>query len=383
MITAIELPNGQSYSFTYDATYGMVNKVTYPSGGYVTYAWGLNTQSAVFSFAGANTGEICSFVYDKPAVLHRYVSFNGSTVALQQDFAYSTNWSSDPGVSGWTSKQTTVTTHDLIRGTSFTTVYTYAPFLPPQAPYSDLVINYNDLQLPLESTVVYNDFSGATLETVNKTWHDQFVVSTQKTTLGTTSPTSEVAFSYGSGDQVTEKDEYDFGATSPTRRTVTTYQTFAATPIFTSGPSIFDRPASIVTYNSSGRVAETDYSYDQFSIGPATVTQHDNTNYGPSSTVRGNATTNTEQCVQGCSTNPVRTYHFDETGHVTSMTDPCGNAACADVVGTQQHNHFIYMLTATLLAEAAARRPVVTRMPTLDSNNRSVRSDSEVLLWVH
>lgn len=45
-VTAITLPNGKQYQFTYDPTYGTLSKITYPDGGYVSYTWGMNTQSA-------------------------------------------------------------------------------------------------------------------------------------------------------------------------------------------------------------------------------------------------------------------------------------------------------------------------------------------------
>jgi len=46
-VSAITLPNGQQYKFSYDQTYGLVNKITYPSGGYVSYQWGLDPQSGI------------------------------------------------------------------------------------------------------------------------------------------------------------------------------------------------------------------------------------------------------------------------------------------------------------------------------------------------
>ena len=39
-ISSILLPNGKSFSFSYDPTYGLIDKVTYPSGGFVKYTWG-------------------------------------------------------------------------------------------------------------------------------------------------------------------------------------------------------------------------------------------------------------------------------------------------------------------------------------------------------
>ena len=45
VLSALGLPNGQSLSFGYDQAYGMVNRITYPTGAYVRYVWGMNPQS--------------------------------------------------------------------------------------------------------------------------------------------------------------------------------------------------------------------------------------------------------------------------------------------------------------------------------------------------
>src|SRR4029077_724651 len=139
-------------------------------------------------------------------------------------------------------------------------------------------------QIPQETTVAYKGSDGTILQTVSKTWHDLFVVQSEQITLGTNGPTSHVTYTYGPGDQVTEKDEYDFGQTTPSRKTVTTYQSFASTPTYPLAPSIFDRPSTVIIYDGGGnRFAETDYAYDQTAIAPTAATGHDETNYGPSS----------------------------------------------------------------------------------------------------
>ena len=83
-------------------------------------------------------------------------------------------------------------------------------------------------------------------------------------TLGNGGPTSKTTYTYGSGGQVTEKDEYDFNQSSPTRKTIITYQSFPSTPIFTAYASIFDRPCKTVVYDGTGTnvVSETDTLYD-------------------------------------------------------------------------------------------------------------------------
>jgi RHS repeat-associated protein len=69
---------------------------------------------------------------------------------------------------------------------------------------------------------------------------------------------------------------------------------------------------------------------------------HDETNYSATSAApRGNATTITKQCLQSC-TNAVSTYTFDETGQVLTKIDPCGNATCGDMTGSNHTTTFSY-----------------------------------------
>jgi RHS repeat-associated protein len=312
VVTAINLPNGQQYTFSYDPTYGLLSKVTYPNGGYTSYTWGSNTRSdftAVVDSAG--DPQTCDYTYDTPALLHRYVSYDGTTIAEQQDFTnYSTTWNPSDFTS-WTSKSTTVTTRDLINGTSFQTTYTYSPVkLSSSFPWLPSMFGS---QIPVEQTIVYYDTSGNTLRTVNKTWYDQNEIKTDQTTLDN-GLTSQVSFTW-TGGLITEKDEFDFGQTTPTRKTLTTY--------------VYDQPATIKVQDGNGNtLSETDSTFD----GAATTAvsnlppgTHDETNYGPSSTtLRANATTITKQCFPNC-TNSVTTLTYDETGQLLTSKDPKGN----------------------------------------------------------
>jgi len=341
VITAITLPNGQQYRFSYDPTYGEISKITYPSGGSVSYQWGINPQSTAISFYDVTlNGLSCFYRYDRPALLHRYVSFDGVTTALHQDFSYSTTWGAADSVY-WASKQTVVTTHDLLRGTVFQTVYAYVPL--GATPGSEI---------PVEQSVTYKDMSGATLRTVSKTWLDQYKLSSEKTTLDN-GLSSQVTYTYGSPSgactfspscQLIEKDEYDFGQSTPSRKTVTNYQTFAATPIYSSTPSIFNLPCQVVV--SDGSVtpfAETDNFYDNgvtttpcgaagtptaVGAGGSSLTGHDITNYAASSTApRGNLTTTVKKCLQAGCTSPSTSFAYDETGQIVSVTDPNENVS--------------------------------------------------------
>jgi RHS repeat-associated protein len=359
VISKITLPNNTSYQFSYDSTYGLLDKITYPTGGYVSYTWGLNPLSEFASFEtpGGTTLNGCHYHYDTPAVLHRYVSFDGVNIALQQDFTYSINWNG--GDSTWLTKTTSVKTTDLVTGAIYTTVYTYAPFVAPRQPNDT---NSFQPQIPVEQSIVYKNSAGTTQRTVNKTWYDQYELHTQQTALDN-GLTSQTTYTYGPGAQVTEQDDYDFGSGAPgglLRKTVTNYQAFNAIPLYPSAASIFDRPCQTIGYNGTGttRVAETDYLYDGgatlcgtagtpvvSSVSGLVANTHDETNYGSNSTKpRGNATAVTKQCFQGSvnCTNAAATYAYDETGQALSMTDACGNAACGDVTGTSHTTAYSY-----------------------------------------
>jgi RHS repeat-associated protein len=328
VIKSIELPNGQSYQFSYDATYGMLNKVTYPTGGYVQYAWGLNPRSEGSSFEDTK-GEPndCQYQRDSPAVTERTVSFDGVHTALTQTFNYSTTWSS---TDLWSAKTTTVTTTDNIAGAVSIAAYTYVPIDAPEQP--------NDFrqfatQIPLEQTIAYESSAGTALRTVTKAWYDQYELKSVQTALndGANIPTDETTYAYGPGAQVTQKDEYDFGSGahgSLLRQTNINYQTL-------TGTEIFDKPCQVIVYNgSSTRYAETDYFYDNGSTGTvcgtsgtpsvtgvSNLTGHDETNYSASSThPRGNLTQKTQWLGTGSS--PVTKYSYDETGQTLSETDP-------------------------------------------------------------
>jgi len=320
VVTAITLPNGQSFQFFYDSTYGLLNKIVYPNGGYISYSWAPNAQSEFAALVDANGNpQGCPYRYDSLALAHRYVSFDGTTVAQQQDFSYSTTWNPSYYPS-WTSKQTTVTTHDLVQGITYQTAYTYTPIPAPSVP---LLGNTYAQQLPLEQTVVYKDPSGNTLRTVNKTWFDQYEIASEQTTLDT-GQTSKVTYTW-SGGLITEKDEYDFGQTTPTRKTIYNYA------------GGFEQPCETIVEDGNGNhFAETDTFFDGGTTvcgangtpsvtAVSNLTNHDETNYGAGRTLpRGNATKVTKKCLQSC-TDSVFNYTYDETGQVLTSQDPNGN----------------------------------------------------------
>jgi len=364
VITKITLPNTQSYQFSYDSTYGVVNQITYPTGGWVEYTWGLNGDSEAADFEDTSSGaNQCYYHYGVPVVTQRTVSFDGTHIALTQAFTYSTTWSSD--VRYWSTKTTTVKTTDNITGAVATTVYTYTPIFAPYQPNDSRAFSS---QIPLEQTVVYENSVGSTMRTVNKSWYDQYEIKFQETALEN-NLTNETFYTYGAGAQVTDKKEYDYGSGAPgtlLRETATNYQSFAATPIYPTAASIFNKPCQNVVYDGNkNRYSETDYFYDNGGTGTvcgtagtpsvtgvSNLTEHDETNYGPSSTApRGNLTQKTQWSSGGSS--PVTTYTYDETGQVLSKTDPCGNATCSDMTGATHTSRYSYSDSYTVLSGGA------------------------------
>lgn len=315
VISSIVMPNGRQISFTYDPTYATISKITYPNGGYVRYVWGMNSQSEVgqwdASYAPNPPGAQCSYRYDTPAITDRYVSYDGVNEVTHQHFAYSTQWSNPNSNLWWSSKSTTVTTYDLLRGTNFQTVYTYS------ALFTEIQPNTNDnptTQIPMEQTVQYYNTNSAPLKTVAKTWLNERVLASVQTNLEDNSA-SRTNYSYNVNEQETERDEYGFGngsSGSLARITVTNYASFT--------PHIVNEPSSIITYDGNvNRVAETDYAYDQSAPQPTSgVVEHQ------SGTNAGNLTTQTQWLNAG-GTSPVTTFSYDDTGQVLSETDPNGN----------------------------------------------------------
>jgi RHS repeat-associated protein len=379
-VTGLTLPNAQTYTFSYDPTYKLLNQITYPTGATVTYTWSTipNADGAQYKWAGVpgsgggggDEGGTCAIQHDWFAITKRVVSVNtvigGAAIPVEeQDFSYTTCWpdtSCSPGGSPsyeWVSKNTTVTTKDLLRGTQFNTVYTYSPRVPPPSSVNAWV---DQGVMPVENTITYYDTSGSLLKTVSKVWNSINQLSGECETLpnGQTSGKFYVYQSYNpanwsslnpaatSTNLPTDVAEYDYtsslgsgsgcvrpspGTLLPTRETKTTYWVAPSpTPLFPGYPSLLDRPATVQVYGvasgSQALLQETDYSYDGTSPTGVTPTPygHDETNYGSGSTApRGNPTTVTKKCLTGCTTNSVTTYTYDTTGQRLSSKDANGN----------------------------------------------------------
>jgi RHS repeat-associated protein len=372
VVNTITLPNNKNYTFKYGTnpnapnSYGLLSEIDYPTGEWVRYTWKMSdTYSQAITFlaiagpGGSTFPGGCIALVQTPVVATRSIGHAGSATADQiQTFTYNTVWNS----AAWTSKTTTVSTEDVVRGVTAKTIYTYGPGnAGNNNPY--LYYSWIASQLPLETSIEYYDFGAIfPFRTVNKTWADNFDLASQETVLydGGTQP-SQITYSYTGGilSQLTNKSEYDYGLTL-LRSTTTKYQPFATTPL---GGLIADKPCQTIIYDgNNNKFAETDYLYDNGAVlcgTPSTSSEtvvnglvtgtHDEANYGPTSTaVRGNLTNKTRWGSVGGS--PITTYTYDETGQVLSMTDPCGIGSCSDMTGSAHTTLFYYADNYTVLS---------------------------------
>lgn len=83
VVSSLSLPNGQAYTFKYDQTYGLVNEIDYPNGGWVKYSWGFpGTYSTLASFDGlapdgvSSVSGACDFLYSPPVITQRQVGYS-------------------------------------------------------------------------------------------------------------------------------------------------------------------------------------------------------------------------------------------------------------------------------------------------------------------
>ena len=172
-----------------------------------------------------------------------------------------------------------------------------------------LVYDHSNLSTPIRTIMrCYNGATGdCTVSGVNEPV-TQLAVSTTLDN-GLTSATKSF---YTTGNLPTEVDEYDFGASSPTRKTVTSYASL--------GNNISDRPSSVIVYDSAGNVAKKiTYSYDETT--PTAMTLPGHTTISGS---RGNPTSVYQWLVS--SNQSFRTqYAYDDAGEITATIDPKGN----------------------------------------------------------
>jgi len=125
-------------------------------------------------------------------------------------------------------------------------------------------------------------------------------------------PQSRVDTQYDGYENLTEKDEYDFGAPSPSRKTTILYASL--------GNGINNHPSSVKVTDGAGNTKSyTTYFYDQFALQPSSIGTSQNHVNPATGTPRGNLTTVTTST--GASTSLSHTLTYYDTGKVYTATD--------------------------------------------------------------
>lgn len=290
--TTLTLPDGTSYSFTYDTGtsgnhWGSLLSVTLPTGGTVSFTY--------TSVAPGTPLRVQS------------VTFGGGT------------WNLSYALNSPSSGQTTTTVfaplrYDSASGTNVSdkAVFTSVPSYPH-----------------LKTAQYYSGFS-TLLRTVNYTYALGFLPITVTTTLNDTGQSSSVFYQYHNGlrDYPSQKQETDFTG-AVVRTTRTTY-------------GVFNKPTDVNVYSGSGTgspIASTLYTYDEYSANYckngvpmlASFTGaygHDDANFGTSATNRGNVTT-IQRLISG-TTYSATHFCYDTLGNVTQTVDANGNPTTYD-----------------------------------------------------
>ncbi|MCI0720192.1 MAG: hypothetical protein L0338_14665 [Acidobacteria bacterium] len=260
---SILLPNGRSYSFTYEVTPGFsdkvtgrVKRVTLPTGGFYEYQYP----------ATPNNGIICAdaTVNNLTRVIHDGVS--------------SVTW-------------------QFVRPDSFKTVVT-APQLPYDSAANQSTFTFNSSK-QLTSQKIYqgSETGGTLLRTINTTWAANGTPSGTTVILEDGSKQSKTETVFDTYGNLTQLKEYDWGIGAPgsiVRTTTLGYETGAAY----ANLNIRNRVKQQILREGdvTGAIkSRTDIVYDTATALTCVTgaAQHDDTNYGCSFTTRGNPTKTT------------------------------------------------------------------------------------------
>jgi len=169
--------------------------------------------------------------------------------------------------------------------------------------------DHSNLSTPIRTSA--RCYNGSTGDCTSTTFNEPVTQLAVTTTLDN-GQTSKIVTQYTGVSLPTEVDEYDFGSSTATRKTVTTYASL--------GNNISDRPASVIVYDAAGNIAKkTTYVYDEATPTPMTLPGHTTV-----SGSRGNLTSVYHWIVS--SGQSLRTqYAYDDAGQITSIADPKSN----------------------------------------------------------
>jgi len=306
-IQSVKLPNGTSYTFTYDSGttaghYGELTGITLPTGGQISYGY-------------------TSFL-DSYGNINRWVSSRTSGGNL---------WQYTPAVvstcsSGQTGCQEKVT---VLKPSGDNIVYFFAlnngSWRSSAVFYTGAVSGSNSVKTVSSSW----DFNNpCTLQNctgsgnIQKLSETTYVLTPGGTLLTRTTEYTFDSINDGNVTQISEWNYYTTQGASPDRITNISY--------LTGYPNnIIDRPKTITVTNGAGTTtySQTNITYDSYGSGLVSktgVANHDDTNFGTTNTQRGNPT-QIQKLVSGSTYLTTSTMTYDTTGQVLSVQDAAGN----------------------------------------------------------
>lgn len=337
-VTSVDLPNGQSYEFSYDP-YGEVARIDLPTGGAFEYDY--IGQFGSYSSQGEIITNYVSSGLNDWAISRRVSKqriYNTGNL-LQTETTYTNDGS--PGINIKTrNASSALLAHSRVQfqgaaidsfGSGRTPV-TY----DPQFEGRPLVRDEYDL-------------SGNILRTQEFTWEqtgssskpENERLDEKQLTLVDANLVASETYEYDSYGNTTDVREYDYGsgqAGSFLRRTHTDFVT-SSNYVSDSGPFIRRLPSqNWVSSDSAGsnKVSLIQFEYDDYSsnsthaglISRSSVTGHDSTNYGTGFAYRGNVTAVTTYSNAASQSGAVTVYsQYDILGNVVKAKDANGNVS--------------------------------------------------------
>jgi RHS repeat-associated protein len=305
LLNSIRLPNGTSYNFGYETysgvdipyfngtyTTGRITSLTLPTGGVITYQYPYNgsfcngpqynrevtrtTPDGTWDYKLPNGGVGSTVVTDP------YGNQSTYTFAVFGDFT------TDP------SNYTYIaTSHAVYNGAASGT-----PLL-----LEELCVNGTSRPCASQN-VPASAFS---------TFRDQHTLTLDKYVSYNGNPAARTSYVYNGSIRPSEMDEYDFGGSTPLRRTTTSYLNLNG--------SLTDKPTNVVVADGGGNtVAQTQYHYDEASI----ASMSNVPNHFTPTAARGNLTS----LLQWSNSNNqwyTTRFAYDDTGNQISTIDPKSN----------------------------------------------------------
>ncbi len=353
VVSAIELPNNQTYQFLYNS-YCEVARVTLPTGGAVEYDYWAGVRDADASGrVGKDTYGV--FYSDPPPpapdiiiyrrLKERRVYVDGVTLESKTTYSRPERMTSET-YSGVTFDSLDYVEVDQVTpGDSLLTRtrhYFHNIFQGPaeRMLYWNEMEGYPNTLEGKEYKTEYFDSDGATMQVREEhTWTGPAITQTIKTLLDT-NQVSKITYDYDTYLNLTDVREYDIGIGTPgplIRHTQTSYLTtnqYQGNVNYATDPSINLRslPAQISVFDGNGvEASRTSFEYDRYDLYPLqdcpNITQHDggfHNGYG----TRGNVTKVIRRLFP--STEIATFAQHDIAGNVVKTIDARSNATTLD-----------------------------------------------------